>query len=189
MKNEIECRLLNCDVENFLKTLKNHNAKFIGDWLQVRNCYDFTPVRPNSWIRLRTNGTETTLTIKEVSSCKIDGTKECEIIVSDFNTTDELLNRLGYTARSRQENRRIQHILDDVEIDIDFWPQIPPFIEFEAETEEQIKNVCKKLGINFFDTTSIDVEKIYNFYGLDFSTFPEIVLLEEDIKNKQFTTK
>ena len=155
----------------------------------MRNCYDFTPVRQNSWIRLRTNGTETTLTIKEVSSCKIDGTKECEIIVSDFNTTDELLNRLGYTARSRQENRRIQYILDNVEIDIDFWPQIPPFIEFEAETEEQIKNVCEKLGINFSDTTSIDVEKIYNFYGLDFSTFPEIVLLEEDIKNKQFIIK
>ena len=186
MKYEIECRLLNCNVEELLKKLRQLDAKFIGDWLQVRNCYDFTPVRPNSWIRLRTNGQTTTLTIKEVNSTQIDGTKECEIIVSDFQTTDELLNKLGYTARSRQENRRIQFVLDNVEIDIDFWPFIPPFVEFEAENQKQIESVCKKLGIDFCDTTSIDVEKIYNLYGYDFAKFPEIILLEKDKKNKIF---
>ena len=186
MKNEIECRLLNCNVEELLQKLRQLSAKFIGDWLQVRNCYDFTPVRPNSWIRLRTNGQTTTLAIKEVNSTQIDGTKECEIIVSDFQTTDELLNKLGYTARSRQENRRIQFVLDNVEIDIDFWPFIPPFVEFEAENQKQIESVCKKLGIDFCDTTSIDVEKIYNLYGYDLAKLPEIILLEEDKKNKIF---
>lgn len=186
MKYEIECRLLNCNVKELLKKLRQLDAKFIGDWLQVRNCYDFTPVRPNSWIRLRTNGQTTTLTIKEVNSTQIDGTKECEIIVSDFQTTDELLNKLGYTARSRQENRRIQFVLDNVEIDIDFWPFIPPFVEFEAENQKQIESVCKKLGIDFCDTTSIDVEKIYNLYGYDLAKLPEIILLEKDKKNKIF---
>ena len=79
MKTEIECRLLNVDVAQFIKKLKDKNADFVGDWVQIRNCYDFTPVKPNSWIRLRTNGVETTLTIKEIANSKIDGTKECEL--------------------------------------------------------------------------------------------------------------
>lgn len=182
MKTEIECRLLEVDVENFVQVLKLNNAKFIGDWLQMRYCYDFNPVQENSWIRLRTNGKETTLTIKEVGSSKIDGTKECEIIVSDFNTTDELLNKLGYFARSKQENRRIQFKLDNVEIDIDFWPNIPTYVEFEAETEEEIINVCKKLNIDYNKTTSLDNQNIYKQYGINLKDYP-IITLEEDRKN------
>ena len=64
MKSEIEARLLECNVKHILKKLKDTGASFVGDWLQIRNCYDFNPVKENSWIRLRTNGTETTLTIK-----------------------------------------------------------------------------------------------------------------------------
>ena len=105
MKSEIEARLLECDTEKILAKLKQNNATFVGDWLQLRYCYDFNPVKKNSWIRLRTNGVETTLTIKEIQSNKIDGTKESEIAVSDFFMTDEILNKLGYKARSKQENR------------------------------------------------------------------------------------
>ena len=68
MKTEIEARYLNCNVKEVLENLKKHNATFVGDWLQIRNCYDFTPVKENSWIRLRTNGEETTLTIKEINN-------------------------------------------------------------------------------------------------------------------------
>jgi len=188
MKTEIECRLLEVNVNEFLTKLKNNNAKLIGDWLQMRYCYDFTPVQENSWIRLRTNGTETTLTIKEVGSAKIDGTKECEIVVSDFNTTDELLNKLGYFARSKQENRRIQFKLDNVEIDIDFWPKLPAYVEFEAESEQDIINLCKKLNLNYSDMISLDVQNIYKQYGINLSDYP-IITLEDEIKNAKYDLK
>lgn len=181
MKTEIECRLLECDIEKIISSLHQNNANFIGDWLQMRYCYDFYPVKENSWIRLRTNGKETTLTIKEISNSKIDGTKEAEIVVSDFKTTDEILNKLGYVARSKQENRRIRYILDNVEIDIDFWPLIPTYIEFEAKSEQDILNVCNKLKINTNKLTSLDVASIYKHYGYNLSDLNEIVL-EEDRK-------
>ena len=181
MKTEIECRLLECDELDIIKKLENLNAEFIGDWLQIRYCYDFNPVRENSWIRLRTNGKETTLTIKEITSAKIDGTKECEIKVSDFNTTNEILNKLGYIARSKQENRRIRYILDNVEIDIDSWPFIPTYVEFEAECVEDIENVCRKLKIDFSKLTTLDVSSIYNHYGYNLEDLSEIVL-EDDRK-------
>ena len=184
MKTEFESRLLNVDVQGFVQKLKKHNAQFVGDWLQIRNCYDFNPVQENSWIRLRTNGIETTLTIKEITSKKIDGTKECEIVVSDFDTTDEILNKLGYFARSKQENRRIRYFLDDVEIDIDFWPYIPAYVEFEAKDEKSIKNVCKKLEIHYESLTSLDVDSIYKQHGFDLAKI-SILQLEDEKKYKK----
>ena len=181
MNVEIEARLLDCNVSEIIEKLKRLGAKFIGDWLQIRNCYDFNPKKENSWIRLRTNGFETTLTIKEIQTSKIDGTKECEVVVSDFNKTDEILNKLGYIARTKQENRRIRFVLDEVEVDIDFWPMIPAYVEFEADSEDKIKNICKKLNIDFNDLVSLDVERVYNKYGININDF---AMLELDEKTK-----
>ena len=164
------------------EVLKKENATFVGDWLQLRYCYDFCPKKENSWIRLRTNGEKTTLTIKEINSSKIDGTKESEIVVSDFAITNEILNKLGYVARSKQENRRIQYILDGVEIDIDFWPMIPTYVEFEAESEDAIKNVCEKLGLDFSKHTTLDVSAVYEYYGFDIEKYDELIL-EDDRRN------
>ena len=187
MHSEIECRLLKVDVADFIKKIKEQGATFIGDWIQVRYIYDFNPVKENSWIRLRTNGVETTLTIKEIQSSTIDGTKESEIVVSDFNTTDELLNKLGYHARSKQENRRIRYMLDDVEIDIDFWPMITPYVEFEGKSEQAIKNLCHKLDLDFNELSTLDVDKLYKHYGVDLKKFP-VAMLEDSVKNLKFDT-
>ncbi len=183
MKTEIEARLLDCNAVEIIKKLKKLNAEFVGDWLQLRYCYDFNPVKKNSWIRLRTNGKETTLTIKEIKNKSISGTKESEIIVSDFRTTDEILNKLGYKARSKQENRRIRYMLDGVEIDIDSWPKIPTYIEFEADSEEKIKFVCKKLDIDYNSLVTLDVVSIYEHYGFNFKTAQNELQLEEERKS------
>jgi hypothetical protein len=46
-------------------------------------------------IRLRTDGIKTTLTVKHIINSKaIDGTKEREIIVDSFDTTNNLLNQM-----------------------------------------------------------------------------------------------
>lgn len=179
MKTEIEARLLNVDVDDFIFKLRKAKAKFVGDWLQIRQCYDFNPVNENKWIRLRTNGKVTTITIKEIGSAKIDGTKELEFNVPDFETGDEFLNKLGYFARTKQENRRIQYVLDEVEIDIDFWPHLPTYVEFEAETEQLIINVCKKLGINYSKLTTIDNDSLYKKYGIDVKHTPFLDLEDE----------
>lgn len=183
MGREIEARLLEVDDKVFIEKLKSKNATFVGDWVQIRKLYDFTPKKQNSWIRLRTNGETSTLTIKEIESDKIDGTKEWEITVSNFDTTAEILEKLGYKTRSTQENRRIRYMLDNVEIDIDFWPRIPTYVEFEGNSEEDIKNVCKKLDIDFSKLVTIDVTGIYKKYNLYEESFGDLIL-EKDRKNK-----
>ena len=182
MKKEIEARLLDVDVESFRKKLEDNNAIFVGDWLQMRYCYDFNPPEKNRWIRLRTNGQDATLTIKEKNSDKIDGTSESEVWVSDFEETDRILNKLGYEARSKQENRRIRYILDGVEIDIDMWPMIPSYIEFEATDENAIRRCVKKLGVDFESLVTLDVQSVYKHYGIDVVKIP-VLSLEENRKN------
>ena len=161
MKSEIEVRLLNIDKEKLIQKLENLNAIFVSDWLQKRYIYDFNPIIENKWIRLRTNGEETHLAIKHYQSTEIGGTKELEIKVDDFEKTNLILNELGYTARSVQENRRTRYILDNVEIDIDKWPHLNTYVEFEANSEEEIKKVMTKLDLNFEDITTMDAMDIY----------------------------
>lgn len=186
MKTEIEARLLGINEEEFIGLMKKHNATFVGDWLMSRNCYDFKPVDDNKWIRLRTTGEETTLTIKEIVNDGIEGTRETEIVVSDFDATNEILNKLGYVARSSQTNRRIRYILDDVEIDIDFWPLIPTYVEFEAESAEKIKALCNKLDIDFNSLTTMSVPEVYDYYGHNVRTNDPVLYLEEDRANKKY---
>lgn len=171
MKTEFEVRFLGIVEKEIIKKLESLGATFVGDWFQVRNVYDFTPKIPNQWVRLRTNGETTTLTIKEIKAETVDGTKELEIEVSDFATTDAILNKLGYVARAREENKRKRYILDGVEIDIDTWPLIPTFIEIEAESEEQIKDICKKLGLDYSKACTLNVMAIHSeIYGVDLFT-------------------
>ena len=68
MHTEYEVRILNVDVEEIKRRLDNIGAKFEWDRLQKRYVYDFIPKIPGKWIRLRTNGVDTTLTIKNLVS-------------------------------------------------------------------------------------------------------------------------
>lgn len=147
--------------------------------MQKRYVYDFIPKIDGKWIRLRTNGRNTTLTIKNIVSSQIDGTQELEIVVDDFEKTNLILNELGFVAKGYQENRRRQFVLDGVEIDIDFWPMIPTYMEIEGQSENAVYSVLEKLGISRDVVTSRDVEGIYLDYGYDLNEIYDLKLEEE----------
>lgn len=179
MKSEYEVKILNIDVEKIKEKLKSLGANLCWSLLQRRYIYDFTPKRKHEWIRLRTNGLKTTLTIKNIESQRIGGTKELEIKVDDFDKTNELLETLGYKARLYQENKREQYKLNGVEIDIDSWPMIPDYLEIEGENEEQIEATLELLGIAKDSCVTIDVEAIYNHYGYNLNEFIDLKIEEE----------
>ena len=161
MTSEYEVRLLDINQEEFVKKLERLDAKYINQYNQVRFIYDFNPKIENKWIRLRTDGFKTTLTIKEYKDTSIGGTKEIEIEVSDMKKTDEILEELGYKKRSVQENKRIRYMLGDVEIDIDTWPQLNTYVEFEGKTKEEVLEALEKLNIGIEETTTMDAQDLY----------------------------
>ena len=76
---EYEARVLEIDKEELVAKLEKIGAKKIDDFDYKRRVYNFNPATDRKWIRLRTDGKKTTLTIKELKSNEIDGTMENEI--------------------------------------------------------------------------------------------------------------
>lgn len=179
MNTEFEVRILEIDKEEIIKSLENLGAIKKFDYLQRRYVYDFIPKQEKKWIRLRTNGEVTTLTIKDIVSEKIDGTKELEVKVDDFEKTNLILNELDYQPKGYQENRRCQYVLDGVEFDIDSWPLIPTYLEIEGKNEEEVYQALEKLGLKKEETITKDVETIYSDYGYDLERIERLVF-EED---------
>ena len=176
MAKEREVTILNIDIKEFTKNLLKHGAVKKDEFLQRRYTYDFNPILPNKWIRLRTNGKKTTLTIKEIKNkAAIDGTMELETVVGDFDVMNDILRELGYSYRNYQENYRIIYLMDDVEISIDSWPLIPTYVEIEGKTNEDVVMALEKLGYTLDDATTLDVTSIYNeIYGIDLLKIKEL---------------
>lgn len=173
---ENELTILDIDKNEFVAKLKFLGAKMITDErLQKRYVYDFNPINRNKWIRLRTNGEKTTLTIKEIQENSKMNAREMEIVVSDFETTNEMLEELGYTHRNYQENLRQVFMLDGVEISVDSWPLIPPYAELEGKDLESINKVMEKLGVSQDKITTLDVTSIYKeIYNIDILSMKEL---------------
>lgn len=172
---EYEIRILEINVEKLIRRIEEAGAVYVGKFDYRRYVYGFNPKVYEKWIRLRTDGNESTLAIKEIKDYTISGTKEKEIAVSDFDTTNEILNDLGYHAESYQENKRIRYMLEDVEIDIDTWPLIPTYVELEGKSEQQIYKVLDKLQIGREKIVTLDVEGIFReIYGIDISKISEL---------------
>ena len=176
---EYEVRILEINHQEMVKKLKSLGAKLQFDSLQERMVYDLKPKQENKWIRLRTNGKKTTLTIKDLESKTIDGTKELEIEVNDFEKTNEILNQLGYMPKGYQETKRTEYVLDDVIFDIDRWPLIPEFMEIEWKNKEDVFKIIEKLDI---PKEKVITSGAYEHYGIDSS---ELENLNFDMEKKQ----
>lgn len=179
---EYECRKLEINVDEIIRICKNIGAEYIGTFWQKRFVYDFIPAEKGRWVRLRCNGKKTTLTVKEIKSLRISGTKELEIEVSDFSDTNEMLDKLGYYPRTYQENFRIEYSLNGVNIDIDKWPGIPWYVEIEGDNEESVFNMIEMLGFKLQDVTTLDVERVYTqIYGIQINSIKELMFSEKEV--------
>lgn len=175
MPVEYEAKILDIDPETTERLIVDRGGHKLGDQrLMRRYVYDVSPGDQSKWIRLRDTGAGTTLTVKQITSDAIDGTHEIEVGVDDFATTHTLLETLGFTAKSYQETRRISFTLDGAQLEIDHWPQIPPYLEIEANSALEVTRVAHLLGYTDTDLTSENTIRIYARYGIDLNSIPTL---------------
>ena len=173
MKEEIEVKILDIDVSTIFSVLEKSGAKKVRERLMKRYVYDI-PGKPFSWIRLRSDEQKTTLAVKKAID-KTGKTYEIETEVSDFEGMKLVLQHLGYEPRAYQENARISYRLDSVEIELDFWPGIPPYLEIEAQSEQEIKETVAKLGFKMSQTIRENTAIIYKkHYDIDIYDYPKL---------------
>ena len=175
MHTEYEVRVLEINKDEIIKKLERLGAEKKGEFEQKRYVYDLRPIENGKWIRLRTNGKVTTLAYKDIISNTIDGTREIEFVVDNFDEANEFLERIGFKSRNYQENKRIQYVLNGVEIDIDLWPKIPAYMEIEGKSEEQVLEMKKLLCIDENKVTTLNCDDIYRqIYKIDISKIKEL---------------
>jgi adenylate cyclase, class 2 len=171
---EHEAKILDIDPEATERLILEKGGQKLVERFMRRYVYDITPRDQSKWIRLRDTGDDITLTVKQITSDAIDGTQEIEIGVDDFAATNALLGVLGFTAKSYQETKRTSFILDGAQVEIDTWPRIPPYLEIEAGSKEEVVRVAALLGYTEADLTGENTIKIYARYGIDLNTIPEL---------------
>jgi len=176
MKTEFEVKILDINVLEITALLESLGARKIAERSMRRFVYDLekTEFSCKSWIRLRDDGEKTTLTYKQVDSHAIDGTKEIEFNVASFELANDFLQKVGFLPTAYQENKRVHYLLNGVEIDLDYWPKIPPYLEVEAESAEKVESIVKKLGFEMSQTTSLDVGSVFKKYGFNIHDFKEL---------------
>lgn len=167
METEYEIKILNINVKEIKKRLKKVGARFIAERHQKRFTFNLNPPDRHKWMRLRDDGEKVTLAVKEITQKGIEGTKEVEVIVNDFEKTRFILKELGFKPKNYQENKRISYALGNVKIEIDFWPMLTPYLEIEGETKRAVEKTIEKLGFNKQDITDLDTVDIYKQQGID----------------------
>jgi adenylate cyclase class 2 len=101
------------------------------------------------------------MTYKQIDSLTLDGVKEIEVTVSDFDQTVALLAAAGLRQGSFQESKRETWQLNDVEIVLDEWPWLKPYIEIEGPSEQKVRDVAVQLDLDWSDALFGDVMVAY----------------------------
>lgn len=165
MQTEIEAKWLNVDKDILRKKLKNVGAELVrSERAMFRRNYDFQDRRLESvggWVRVRDEGSEVTMSYKQLDDRSAHGMKEVTVVVDDFNATCDFLISIGLEVKSTQEIKRESWKFGDTEIEIDTWPWIPSFVEIEAKNEADLKKVAEILGFDYSKALYGSVEPVY----------------------------
>lgn len=175
MKIEYEVKFLEINITEMTQVLRKYGRLHKKQFLQKRAIFSLPKdsIMKSGWIRVRDESTQITLALKS-SGDTLEDQKETEIIVSDFSATKELLYLLGCKEEAYQENKREIWVIGDVEVTIDIWPYLDPFIEIEGKSEDAIKQVASILGFDFQYAVFGSVDKVYaKKYALDVKTVNE----------------
>ena len=190
MKKEIEATYLSVDKEDVRKKLKVAGlALQTPEYMMRRKTFDFLRVAPgrNKWGRVRQEADRVTMTVKEVRGSGINDTYEVELVVNDFNTASAFFEACDIPAKAFQENMREVWGRDGVEVTIDTWPGLNPFVEIEAETEEVVQKVSEELGFDFKEAVFGSIDLVYEKeLGIPATTIiklPEITFANPPKKN------
>lgn len=174
MAVEHEAKVLDIDPTTMDSLIRHRGGKKVAERLMRRYVYDVEPGNDAKWIRLRDDGTEVSLTTKEILHDGIDGTLEQEVVVGDFEATNLLLESLGFKAKAYQESRRESYELEGAQIEIDTWPLIPTYMEIEARSKAEVIRIASLLGYREDDLTGENTTKVYARYGVDLASISDL---------------
>lgn len=164
MQTEIEAKFLNVDHNEIRKKLEalgatcTHPMRLMKRAIFDSQNEDFFK-NGGKRLRVRDEGDKITATFKADGLGKYD--HEIEIIVDTFENTVKLFEGIGFKVLSFQESKRETWELGNVEVVLDEWPWLAPYIEVEGQSEQAIIGVVQKLGFVWEDAVFGSVDSAY----------------------------
>jgi adenylate cyclase class 2 len=152
MKSEIEAKFLDVNFDEIRTKLIGLGGVCEQPMRLMRRVTidnDFMNTGKSAFLRVRDEGHKITMTYKQFDERSVDGAKEIEVEVSDFDATVALLAQAGLPHRSFQESKRETWRIGEVEVVLDEWPWLKPYIEIEGHSKEAIAEIAAKLGFDW----------------------------------------
>lgn len=188
---EFEVKYLNIDPASIEGTLTSLGAIIQFDRVFHRAVFDYADLsldKQGAWVRVRDEGDRTTMSFKQRLGWNPDdphandtGMLEEEVVVSDFETASKILRHIGLTDKFFIENRRVQYKLDGVEVDIEYWPLLEPYLEIEADSWDAVDETIEKLGLDPKDKKLFSTTQIYAQQGIDDKDY-QILTFDRQVK-------
>lgn len=183
MQTEIEAKFLDASHEIIRSRLVELGAICKRPMqLMKRTNFDYPDRRLEGiggWVRVRDEGDKVTLSYKQLNDRTLHGTQEVNLTVNDFDAARLLLEAIGLKTQSYQETKRESWQLESVEVELDEWPWIPPFIELEGPSQTSVKDAAKNLALNWQEAVHGSVEiayqAIYDATEEEIDHIPEII--------------
>ena len=178
MHIEYEATFPSIDKDEIRQRLKHVGATLLrAEFMQRRVVFHLPRGHEvyGAWMRVRDEGDKVTMSYKVVdnreSDRNIENQKELCLTVDSFEDAVSLLSAIGCERKAYQETKREVWKLDGVEICIDEWPYLEPFVEVEGDSEQAVRDACKKLGFRYDNALFCSADTLYSKkYG-----FPEDV--------------
>lgn len=201
MAIEYEATFPSINKEQIRIKLKSLGADLIfTETLQKRiNFYPLVEINGDSWVRVRDEGNIVTMSFKTVpdKTNNIEDQEEICLKVDNFEEARNFLLSLGCKEKSYQETKREAWNLNNVEITLNEWPFLKPFLEIESHSEGAVKKACELLGFNYQEALFCNVFYLYSEqYGIPIEELKnrikgelsELTFSSENpfIKNKRF---
>lgn len=188
MKVEYEATFTKIDKDEIRKTLHKVGAKLEkAEFFQRRTVFHLPAGNTikGGWVRVRDEGDKITMSVKVVDGVGIKDQKESCLTVDSMEEAEMFLQTVGCLRKSYQETKRELWIIDDVEVTIDTWPFLETFVEVEGPSEEVVRSVSLKIGMDWAKAKFCAVDVLYaEKYGISVDQInnqtPEIVFKMEN---------
>jgi adenylate cyclase class 2 len=164
MQIEYEATFPEVDKEGMRERLRGVGAVLAKpEFLQRRTVFRMPAGHEveGGWVRVRDEGDRITMSLKVVDGDRIEDQKEICLKVDSFEQAEALLLALGCRKKAYQETKRELWLSDGVEITIDEWPFLEPFVEIEGASETSVKEVAERLGLDYSQAVFGAVDVVY----------------------------
>ena len=165
MEIEYEAVFTNIEPDSFRAVLTSAGAELArAEYMQTRSAFNLpdSVVTHKGWARVRDEGDKITMSVKSIEGEGIESQKESCVTVDSFKQAESLLTQLGCDKKAYQETKRELWMLDGVEVTIDTWPFLEPFVEVEGSSEAVVKAVAEKLGFDWAAAKFCAVDTLYS---------------------------